>query len=584
MKKTSSKYYNLSREWFAGLSAVKQLSIVFSISMLIVIVSGIFLGSIENSYGIFIDPPALFTLKDSTFHFVISFILMISGLLMLAFVISVITSSMETVIRNIRMGKLKYIGSDHTLIINYNEMIFDILEELNMLHEDHDDVHEVVIVTNDDSGIEKFQEKLKRNSYKHLRVYVRFGDLFSMARYKELSILEAYSILILRDYSIKDVFVRDNNNLKILNYLYSNEEFRDVLNQRRKDLIPMKALVVFSQNKHFKDIVNHATDSHFLAIAPKDILNSVLNISMLNIDFYNIWSELLSFDGYELYFIDPKKHNLINQKYKDIVLKQENGLLIGLSRVVDSNFRIMLNALETTIIDGDWLIFIALNKHEISFKGSYLSFDNNLTIAQPKETFNRNIIVIGSERELKNNDFIDAENSVVVCTKPTMDELFDIAYFEKWLEEFDTIVCNLDDELTYRVALNLIVNYKTEELNHFVFLVNDALIASQLRSLGLHNTILSNILFSRYISQIVNQITLDKIFQILFVKDGPEINVIEISEIQEELLNDMDRLKYELVNNNITYLGSVHNNGDIVFESNSLKDMSRIIVLSDGEY
>ena len=86
--------------------------------------------------------------------------------------------------------------------------------------------------------------------------------------------------------------------------------------------------------------------------------------------------------------------------------------------------------------------------------------------------------------------------------------------------------------------------------------------------------------FSKYISQVSRQITLDKVFNMLFVNDT-KINFINISELPEEISDDTNKLKIQLLNNNMTYLGCVNDDGKIVFESKHLETASKVIVLSD---
>ncbi len=585
MKLLIKKYYNKLQEWFVLKDELSQLFIVITVSTVIILTSGIFLGSMKDSYLLFLDPTELFSIEHSLYTFLLSFILMISGLIMLGFVISVISSSMENTIRKIRMGKLNYIGSGHTIIINYNSILFDILEELNISYKDIKKKHEIVILTDKNDKVEFILDKLKRKNYQSLKIYVRNGDIHSIQRYKELSILSVKSIIIIGDEDIEDEYLRDNNNLKIVNSLYLNKDFHQEINERREKLIPIKSIVMFSNNSYFKNIITKLTNKNFLAIAPKEVLNSILNISMINANFYNIWSELLSFNGYELYFVDPKSHKLINQSYKNIILRQENGLLIGISRNIKSKYEILLNCFNEIILDSDWLIFIALNENKISFKT-----DTNIGtdisqhyIIQPKETITKNILILGNKRELQENSFLQKGNACTRVNENSID-LFSEEFYRLALKEYDTIVLNINDEILYRISLFLITNFTQEEMEPFIFLVDNSLIAKHLKNAKIKNTIVSSILFSKYITQVSRQVTLNNVYEMLFAKEKADINIIDISELSDELKNNLDLLKNELINHKITYLGTVTNKDNILFESKTLKNMKHIIVFSEGEF
>lgn len=586
MKKFIHKI-NYLKEWFALLGVLGQLGVITVIGFLIVLVSGLFVGSIENSYVIFVDPSSLPLMQDNISVLLFSFLLTIIGLVVTGFVISILSSSLENTFRDIRKGRLKYLGENHTLIINYNYKIMRILQELNLLYEDQKDLHDVIILIDNDEDIEKLQEEIESQHFADLHIFVRFGDTLSIERYKELSICSVHSIIILSNDDVEDEFVRDNNNLRVMNLLFSYEEFATYLKSKKLRYLPVKAIVEFTDVSYFDNIVNKATESLFLALAPKQVLSSILNLSMINLDFYLTWSQLLSFEGHEIYFIDPNKHNLLNLNYRDILLRHKQGLLIGVSRVDKSgNFQLLLNKHDETIIEKDWLIFIARDVNEISFLDEKLSYKSKLNIEQPSEIFVRNVAIIGKKRVIDTNQLLDIDKSNILHLDYSNEELFDEYSYKKLLIpsdkkliSYDFIIINLDDELIYRIALNLRVLFSEELLRKFVFLVDDALIAEHLETAGFKNTILSHLLISKYIAQVSNQLTLHKVFNILFVQEGPEINFLDL----DSLPSNLDELKSELIYNNIVYLGVITKDEEVIFEAKTLQNAKSIIVLSNGE-
>lgn len=576
---------NYLKEWFALLGIVGQLSVVMVFGFMVVVMSGLLVGSIENSYLVFVDPPALVSAKTEPLIMFFSFLLMLFGLVITGFIISVLSSSLENTFRDIRKGRLKYFGEEHTLIVNYNHKIIKILQEMNLLYEDNRGLHDVIIFINNDEDIEKLQLQMQKLNFAHLHIFVRHGDVLSWQRYEELSICSVHSIIILSDDSKEDCFIRDNKNLRITNLLFCNEKFTEYVRERKEKYKPAKIVVEFTDIKHFETIVNEFTGSLFLALAPTKVLSNILNLSMINPDFYTTWSELLSFEGYELYFIEAKKRNFKGVKYKDLLLRHQEGLLLGISRVVDGEFQLLLNEQDETIQEDDWLIFISEDITKISFLDKAQDYQAKLSIEQPKETFVRNVAIIGTKREIKTNDLLEEESNVL-CIDFDMNELFEKNSFDKLLHgcndnpiKYDTIVINLDDELMYRVAINLKFIFSKEDMKKFVFLVDDALIAEHLEKVGFKNTILSQLLFSKYITQVSNQLALYKVFDILFIKDGPEINFIDAKDLPSDLVE----LKHELVHNNMLYLGVVNTDDSVKFESKNLSDARKIIVFSNGE-
>lgn len=577
---------NHLKEWFTALGVVKQLGTVMMLGFIVVIIAGILLGSFKNSYLVFIDPPELMLAQDDPITLFFSFILMIVGLIITSFIISVLSASLDETFRDIRKGSLKFYGENHTLIVNYNRKVMKILQELNLLYKKSYNLHEVIILINNDKDIEKLQTEIEKHHFDSLKIFVRFGNTFLWERYAELSINNIHSLIILSDEDIKDSFIRDNNNLRIMNLLFSNEKFHNYLIQKKKDRKQVKAVVEFSDIHHFDSIVREATDSLFLALSPKNVLSSILNLSMINIDFYTTWSQLLSFDGHELYFIDPNQYDLLDSPYKDVLLRHERGVLIGISRFEDGEFKLLINEQDEIIKKDDWLIFIAEDIHSISFLKKAPEYNPTSTIEHPKEIFVKNIAIIGNKRTIETNGFLDVKHSRTDSLDFSDDELFNKSIYDNLLHptsenaiEYDTVIINLDDEKIYRIALYLKVLYSDKCIERFVFIVDDVLVSLHLKNAGFKNTMLSHLLVSNYMAQVANQLALHKVFNILFVKEGPQINFIDYAEFSNSIL-EIEQL---LIASDMVYLGVIKEDGSVIFEAESLVDVKKIIVLSDSK-
>ena len=585
----SKKFKNISlhtKEWFASLGVLGQLGVVIALGFSVIISSSLLIGSIENAYLVFIDPPALPVMKDKGIKLYFSFLLMLFGMVITSFNISILSAALEKTFRDIKKGHLKYYGENHTLIINYNRKVMKILQEINLFHEKNKDMHEVIIFINNEKDIEILQSKIKKYHFNNLKVFIRFGDTFLYSRYKELGIYDIYALIILSEESIKDPFLRDNNNLRIMNLLFSNDKFSNYLYEKKKNMKQVKAVVEFSDIHHFDTIVKEATQSLFLALSPTNVLSSILNLSMININFYNMWSQLLSFNGYELYFVDSKRYKLTDTAYKDALLRHKHGLLIGISRVEDGEFKLLLNAKEEIIKEDDWLIFISEDIHGISFLDEVHEYKATQVIAPPKEVFTRNVAIIGNQRDIKTNNLLDTESSHVANINYDNIELFQKSSYDKLLIpsqkqeiKYDTIIINHNDEMIYRIALYLKVLYSDQSIEKFVFIVDDTLIAEQLINAGFKNTILSHLLISNYMAQVSNQLALHEVFNILLTGTGAQLNFIDTDNVPQNI----QELKYELIYNKMLYLGLIMNDGRVEFESTNIQNAKKIIVLSDAK-
>ncbi len=585
LNKMFFKKFNNFKEWFVLQPIFIQVSIIILFSLLLIVSSSFFIGSIEDTYTIFVDPASLFIAKQSNATLFFSLVLMIVGVVILSFVVSVLTTFLEEILRDIRLGKLNFLGENHTIIINYNETIFNILEELNHLYNSKKESHEVILLLHHYEETQLFLEKITSKDYNALTIRVRIGDLYDINKYKQISILDAHSLIILNDQSFENDFLKDNHNLKIINTLYQDKAFKNKLEQKRQQLNPMKIVVVFSSQKEndFGKLTNNLTNNHFFAITPKNILNSLLNISMIDVNFYNIWSLLLSFESYQFYFLDPKQLNVVGKTYREIVAAQQNGILFGISRANNGDFDIQINVFDTVIQKSDWLIFAAKSKENISLKKISYHYKETINIEQPADLFQRNILIVGDKRAVETKEFLDFENSIIHNINPSTKELLEKEFFSNHLNNYDIIILNLENELIYRIALYLRMYYSEIQLQKFVFLVEDATIASQIKKMELSNVIISNQLLAKYVVQVANQISLHKLFQNLFVTEDAEINTITLSNLDKSLQTNIEKLKFHLAQNNLTFLGTINKNHSISIESSSLENAKEIVVISTGE-
>jgi len=590
-KKTKNFIIN-AKEWFALLGVIKQLTVVLIIGFIIVFLSSFVIGSISTSYAVFVDPPSLIEINEDKGKIFFSFLLMLFGLIVTGFIISVLSSSLENTFRDIRSGRLNYNGFNHTIIINYSPKVEQILNELNLYHQNHQDTHDVVILIKSETDVQRLQDHIREldSNLQHLKIFIRYGDVLSLKRYQQLSLVNVNSIIILSDDSIDisedNGIDRDNNSIRIVNLLFTDPDFKPYLQKRKDAYNPVKAIVELENIGHSSIIIDYMSNSLFQAISPKNILASILSLSTININFYNLWSKLLSFNGYEIYFVSAAEHNLVNSSYKDILLRHENGLFLGISRSDGKGGTTLhLNEQSQKIQATDWLVFIAKDKNNsISFTQQPLENTACSYIAQPPETYIKNVVILENKKEIKTDGLLDTDKSNIKYLNPTPQDYANEEFYFKLVEENHTIIMNMRDEVVYRLALGLQALYQGNIPSQFVFLVDDLLIADHLESANIKNVIVSNHLASKYMAQLSNQLGLYAVFNILFEKHAAEVNFIIIDNIPSHLLNDLSQLKVELINQNMVYLGCENNDRSIDFEATDLSNANKIIVFSNGEF
>ena len=584
--KSIIRLFNRAKEWFALLSVFNQLLVVFLFTAVIILFSSVLVGSIKDSYELFIDPSEWPKIEGSYFKSVFTFVLTILGIIITGFIISVLSSFLEGTLRDIKEGNLNYLGKNHILIINYNEKLSKLLEELDIYFEKSQ--KEVVIFVDDLENLKKLQDSIKELNLNNLKIFIRYGNPYFFNRYEELSIFDVYSVIVLLDEN-EDKFEADNKNLKIINMLctYENKKFLNYLKYKQSIDKPVKFVVEFSNVKHFENSIRFISSNLVFPMAPMNVINDVLNLSIIDINFYRIWSELLSFEGYEFFF-EPSK-NYINKpmKFKELVIGLKNAQIIGISKKVNNEYKLLINE-KDEIIDpnngelGDFIILLRKKDIKPYFEEKQLESPKNI-ISQPSEIFVRNILILGDSKTLELQEFLNLKTSKIDKFIPKKEELYNKKFFDEILKNIDICILNLDDELSYRVAITLLSFYKTNEiLDKFVFLINNPFIDELLKQTGYKNTILSNLLVAKYISQVSNQMALSFVLKELFSKDGSEINFIDKNDIPVSSLSSVEQLKLDLIESEIIYIGIIKKDEKIEFLSNSLEEAQKIIVISKG--
>ena len=93
----------------------------------------------------FVDQSA-FIEAEGWFLVGLGFVEVIVGIMVAGFVISILTSTLENFIREIKTGSLSYKRSNHVVIVNQNNKLFHILRELNKKFEDKARLQDVVVL------------------------------------------------------------------------------------------------------------------------------------------------------------------------------------------------------------------------------------------------------------------------------------------------------------------------------------------------------------------------------------------------------------------------------------------------------
>lgn len=590
-------------ERFALASVWVQLVAIFLTSALIIIAFSPFVGDLPLTYKIFADP-SYYSDAKGPIPIAAGLVLVLLGLVLFSFIISVLSAALIKLIDNIKSGSLPYKGSGHTVFINYNIKLPLVLDQVNLRAKDKGTIENVVLLFSDKNIVASFRTLLDKDRWKNLDIFIRQGNVMSFKTYEMLSISNALGIVILLQDNGDNTFSADNFNLKILTTLTNNNAFFQHLSERQGSRHPVKCSIELSNSQDSREIALELTSNGagalFAVITPGDVIGSILARAKVDVVYYKAFFEILSFDGSTIHFVDPKKFmdkgNLGGLLFEQLLFSFEGGTLLGFSGLnKDGGFEMSLCPFGKTIQPTDWLLFLTKNIKELHYKplASMPHLVKNEAIIPPKEVASKKICVIGNAWPLGNiDDFMDVASLASLQESHYVFEESSDYFKPSFLNnlhggDFDHIIINLDDEQGFRLTMLLVSKNRNDKqfMTKIVTILGDP-VTEQLLDTKLlkSNTVLSHKLAARYIAQISFQKNLDRLFTELAFAEGAEFNLLEVgNQIPVDFLQDLNELKRMLAAHKMIYIGTVDKEKNVFLEATTFSDTQQILVLSFGE-
>jgi hypothetical protein len=580
-----------------------QLIILLFFSTALVCLFAPLWGSLTKSYLMFVDQ-SQFVKAKGWFKASLGFIELILGIVVAGFVISILTSTLENFISEIKTGALAYKRGKHVLIVNQNNKLFHILREMNRKFAEMERTQDVVILLKGKKDVEAFWDAYSVEKHQHISVYAKHGVPLFFESFQKVSLLDASAAVILLDKDFHDQYAADNNNLKILSAVLNNNKYCDLLVKRTREKHPLKCTVELNDTNKAKEIAASISTikgvSTFSVVTPMDMISRILSRSVIDVAYFNMYNEIFSFQGYEIYFDNPNNHSsngdLVGKSFKELHLGFTKGLLIGFSRLVGNDFQIFLNPVGEILSNDDWLLFLAKDETDIKYEAftppiSEHNF-SEITIRQPSEIVTRRICMIGKYHDLSGaDDFLDQESkrgfheNIFVCEKT--EDYFDKEKIDQLLgKNFDNVIINLKDEITLRLSLYLLSLYgeNADIISRLIIIIENPVTAELLAgSFKKKNIVLSEKLAANFISQITFQKHLTGVIEELTSPEGHEFNLLEIGkEVPSDILPNKAQVKQLLIENEMVYIGNIDRNKNINFDDENFQDSTHLIVLSEG--
>lgn len=270
----------------------------------------------------------------------------VGGIFIVSTLIGTITSGMESKIEEMRKGRSRVIESDHTLVLGWSPKIFPIISELVVANKSEGRRCIVILADLDKVWMED-EIRSKIPDTKNTRVICRTGSPLDLDELEVVNPHEARSIIVLSPEAENP----DTHVIKSILAITNNDN-------RRPDKYHIVAEIRDEQNMEAAELVSNGEAVLVLA---GDLISRVTAQTCRQSGLSVVYTELLDFDGVEIYFKDEPELN--EMPFRQAMAMYSTSCLIGL---MTKDEEVFLNPpKDRRIAAGDRLIFIAEDNNSI---------------------------------------------------------------------------------------------------------------------------------------------------------------------------------------------------------------------------
>ena len=341
------------------------------------------LAALDPGYFLVFDLVADSKPRKSFLFVVCSLLSLLSGLMIVATLIGIVSSSIENIMLSLKKGKTIVVEKDHMIILGWNDQIFSIIKELEIANQNTQHAC-IVIMANEDSEMMR-DEIENRLPLKKLDIIYRSGNVLDIDDLKKISIKDSRSIIILTD--MKD---RDAQAFKIslaINKLTpGNFEFKSNF-----------SVVVAMEDEENIQLLNEISKSTITAFNTHLLQSRVIAQCCRQKGLSIVYNDLLDFDGEEIYFFkisidnNPQHKIFLEKSFQDISDILHDAILIG----VFSNNECEIQPDKKYLFkDGDELILIQSDDNEPKIMEDLIYHEHLVDITENVDETLKKILII----------------------------------------------------------------------------------------------------------------------------------------------------------------------------------------------
>ncbi len=279
------------------------------------------------------------------------------GVVIFSMLIGLITTSLDLKLAALRKGHSRVIENKHTLILGWNDQrIVEILRELVMANESEDNPSVVILADKDKEEMDEYLALISPDT-ENTRVITRSGSPSSIANLKIAAVDKCRSVIVLGTAtdasSADDKATSDARVIKTIMAITSAREEADELNVVAE---------IFDDQR--RDIIQDNCPFKISVVDSADILAKIMVQTSRSVGLSTVYSELLSFDGCEMYFHgDPTWGG---RTFEELSYHFPDGVPMGI-RTSDDEIILRPDS-DRVVMADDEILIVADDDSTIEFK------------------------------------------------------------------------------------------------------------------------------------------------------------------------------------------------------------------------
>lgn len=509
------------------------------INIVILVIAAIIAIIIDPSYTNFIQafvfgsvtwmltPNAILTI-DHPPTLGLAVIVFIIGLVLFSgTIIALTTNAIKDYFERKKQSEGKIDLNNHILILNYNNKVPELIADL--LHVKSKTVTILILAAVEKKDVEtKILDALKKTkplkNIKHLSILVKNGDPLSEKDLKDVSVLEASTLMVMNDKT------KSNPDLNVIKILLSLSRFK--YNHYPPIIVEIKAFETKEKILALKETLKNLNKHHLIPINFDKRLGQIIAQTLIQKHMEDVYLSLFSFDGSEVYQVKntTMEQILLNHPHA-IPLEQKNNDVFVLS---DDNF---VKTIQNTSELTKYSLKLKPVKHKV--KKNILVIGNNNKKSFIKETFEAYTTLYHSAFYTEFfEDFTSYQSFIKTYNEP----------YTLLLLSDDTVTDDLLDANIYDTLLKL-ETFKNHKPKQVIVELLDPKNDSLIREFNVENTIISNKIISLLLSKLALFKETESFYEDLLSIDpieGKEATAI-IIKTAEELIKDYEPMTFDTV-------------------------------------